>query len=145
MIRKVFQDIVGEDTIALLLTASGLSGEKARKFALRHKELRLSPDQITAANYRVAILTWNVVLERFPGIEDAPGTVKTSMLSVSMNRGAYNSKLLPLRPLIKTKRWDALANAIAAMPAPAGFAGITKRRNAEAALIRQSVFESDPD
>lgn len=145
MIRKVFQDIVGEDTIALLLKASGLHDESARDFALRHRNLRLSSDQINTANHRVAMIMWDAVVDRFPGIESAPGTVKTSVLSIAMNRGVYNHGLLPLRPLIKTQRWGELANAIASMPVPEGMGGIGKRRRAEAALIRQSVFESDPD
>lgn len=145
VITSVFEDLVHQDTLKMLLHASGLSGERAHAFAVKHRGFKLSQQQVRTANVRVAKVMWEASCNRFPGLSEAPGTVKTAVLSVMMNRGPNNQGLEHLGTLIAHKHWVGVAHALETMPVPKGMAGIGKRRRAEAQLIRQTSFELDPD
>lgn len=144
-IRTIFTGVVGPDTVALLLRAADVRGVQSLAFVRRYHNLRLTPEQLDEANRRMFAIMWDAVVERFPGIESAPVTVQTSVLSVAAHRGVFNKRIQHLKPLIASRKWNAVAQAIAAMPAPDGMSGVAKRRKREAQLITQKEFAYDPD
>lgn len=144
-IRKIFSNVVGRDTLNLLLRAANIHGSQAEAFTRKNHKLRLTKAQISAANKNMLVLMWKTLVIKFPGIDSAPATVKTAVFSVALHRGMYNQHIQCLKTPIAHRDWARVASMIAAMPAPEGMAGVAKRRALEAKLIRQRTFAYDPD
>jgi hypothetical protein len=139
-VKKIFSGVVEGNTYRTLLEATKVRGGKAESWSSRH-QVRLTEHQVHVTKNRMLRIMWLYVESQFPGIDSAPGEIKTAVLSCAMNRGPYNKAILRLRPLVANKRYRELANVIQNMSNDHAERGLKLRRTREAELVR--LVDSD--
>lgn len=113
------------------------------------KSIDITRDEATALLPIVAAPYWTHIARRFPPLADPtmPGLVQTACLSLAYNRGAGNRALgplaLPLDRGLTTGDWSELARAIDRMQNDHPLRGITRRRDAEAALVQKANADAE--
>lgn len=145
LFRAAYGRILTRDELAACARARGLRGATAGARLQNDKELRsidITRGEATALMPVVAAPYWLRITRRFPLLPrpDTPAVVQTAFLSLAYNRGPANSALSTLHaPLAvghDTGDWRPLANAVDAMQNHHPLRGITRRRDAEAGIIR---------
>ena len=141
LVYELYIDVLSVETIEMLLEYQGLTGEAARSVMYfdKVKQVRISEEQATSVFPFVAGPYWEDIVSRFPGLKEAPGAVQTAFLSLSINRGPYNSDLHLLSGPLEQKDWSAIANRIDGMQNNHSLRGVTKRRDAEAELVEEAA------
>jgi GH24 family phage-related lysozyme (muramidase) len=143
-LRRYYGEILGEREIRALLGAVGLKGGEARLMLAaspKIKAISVSREQAARVFPPLAAHYWKAIVRRFPDLAapTTPPAVQTAALSLSYNRGAGNKQLAPLAGLLREQNWRAVADEIATMQQAHVQAGIRRRRQEEAELIRSAL------
>lgn len=134
-IRSVFDGIVDEHTIKILVSAASVRGAKSEAWIRKH-QVRLTQQQVDVSRDRVVNTMWKLITRRIPELIDAPGEVKTAVLSCAMNRGPNNPAMGRFASLIRSRKYRELANVFVSMRNDHSMPGLQARRMHEAELIR---------
>ena len=134
-IKRLFENLVEDSILQIMLEGSRVRGSESVRW-IRRNSVKLSKTQVSLSRDRMLSLMWKETVRRFPSIKEAPGEVKTAILSLALNRGPNNPALKTLRSNIENENWSALATQVAAMQQDHEFVGISDRRKQEASLIR---------
>lgn len=137
-IKSVFEGIVDERTVDVLVSAASVRGAKSKAWIRKHP-VRLTRQQVDISRDRVVNTMWKLVTQKMPELADAPGEVKTAVLSCAMNRGPNNPVLSRMAPLVRSRKYRELANVFSAMRNDHSLPGLQARRMHEAELIRLAV------
>jgi peptidoglycan hydrolase-like protein with peptidoglycan-binding domain len=122
-------------------SAVGVTGDAARA-ALQAsptlQSIRLGREQAEALMPPSARPYWRDIGKRFTSLRQPTtlGSVQTALLSLAYNRGAFNTDLGPLEPLLAGKQWVEVAERIGAMQQQDPNSGLARRRREEAFIIR---------
>lgn len=144
LFRAAYGRVLTRDELAACARARGLRGAAAGSRLENDAELRaidITRAQATSLMPVVAAPYWQQIARRFPVIcaPGAPSVVQTALLSLAYNRGPHNSALgtltSPLSEGARSGDWRPLAAAIDQMQNDHPLRGITRRRDAEAALV----------
>lgn len=133
--RKIFTNVVDSATLEKMLSASSVRGVASKAWIRDNNTVRLSNEQVLASRDRMLGLMWRETERKFPGISDAPGEVKTAVLSVILNRGPYNKTLAKLGQPIRIRDYIEVSRLIASMSDDHEMPGLKRRRSIEADMI----------
>lgn len=143
LVRSNYRRLTSEGQFAAVDRVFGVRGHEAAR-ALETNEvlqsIRIPGDQAEIILPFVARNYWKNVCERF-GVdrERTPPSIQTALLSLAFNRGAGNRKLRVLAEPLNSERWANVAVQVGQMQQNHALAGIRRRRQAEANLIRAEL------
>jgi GH24 family phage-related lysozyme (muramidase) len=89
-IALFFKNVVSDSVLKLLQSASGVRGEAAKQWVMRH-DIRITRKQADKSFYLTCRLMWNDVLRRNGhGLDTLDSDVKGILLSVAYNYGSHS-------------------------------------------------------
>lgn len=138
------EDVIAAFKLALA-TSYGLRAAAARAHFQTLKSrgfVGLLPITRKQAREGFAFLAWRFwhrLIQRFPGLADAPPQVQEAVLSVGYNRGTGNRGLQPLKVPISLRDWHGVADQIGHMQQDHELTHIRARRQFEADWIRRHI------
>jgi hypothetical protein len=148
--RRDWGGVIPDADVAVLESVCRLKADEARAVAGR-RDLRRVEVSIDAARevFYTASLPYHArkTLEAYPGIRALPPDAQTALLSLVFNRGTRKSgsrrrEMKALEALVLARDLDAIADQILGMKrlwADTGLTGLLRRREREAALVRQAA------
>lgn len=144
LVERVCGTSLDADAMACLHKVLGLKGDAAREALDAEPALgNIRILRNTAARFLpiVAKPYWDHLCRRFDALASpsVPASVQTALLSLGYNRGPGNRGLEPLAEPLSRGDWLGVADVIGAMQQDHQLEGIRRRRQAEAALIRDAV------
>lgn len=133
-VHKILSRVLLPAKVEIAMTASGLRGQAAQRWVDKHNDFvltRCEQRKISAVQYAIYLKDIELAV---PSFIDAPVEVRTVVLSFAMHTGNIN----PIKDLIASRDWDALASKIETFhdswPGPESTA-FQRRRRIEADLI----------
>ena len=133
-VEKILSRVLPQHQVNIALTADGLRGSAARRWVDKHRGFMISRcEQRKIATIQYAIYLKDIEVA-IPSFVDAPAEVRTVVLSFAMHTG----NITPIKDLVASKSWDALADKIESYhdnwdgPEATAF---QKRRKIEAEII----------
>jgi GH24 family phage-related lysozyme (muramidase) len=145
-LKDAYEELLSAGQMAACLDAQDVRGRAAEERIQSSAALRsitLAREEAEALFPRVAAPYWKDVTECFPELLDerVPPAVQTVFLSLAYNRGPRNDALEALRAPLGEGDWRALADRIGAMQDHHRLEGVTRRRDREAAFLRERAGE----
>ncbi len=148
-IRDRYAFILTPDELEAVMNAVGLRGEEAKQALAASpilRRIRLKQFDVARLVPEVAAPIWGRLVKRFPVLlkSEAPRAVQTALLSLAFNIGTGGRFWQHLEKPISERDWRGVADGIEAMAAQgpqSRFAGLAKRRQMEADLIRSALGE----
>lgn len=136
----------GVDAAAMtrIKTGYGLSGESAKAWVSKNKDILVSSQILKKAGLSIYGKFWSEVIKRFPGVDTAPKSVKTAVLSCCYNRGTWNKGMAPWVQMISAKNWKGVADSLWSMQQDHPLNGIRTRRREEASMIYKELGVGAP-
>ena len=142
LVDRVYGGLLTEpqrESVRRVLGVKGAEAELAIEADGDLRSIELTSEQAEGVLPFAASGYWKGVRHRFTGSESALPAVQTALLSLAYNRGVGNADLEQLAKPVSRGQWKSVADLVGAMQQDHRLRGISRRRRAEANLIRAEL------
>lgn len=153
-IQKDWEDYLSPKDLKRLLACAGKTGKDAEKALAGVKDIVVPWDDALAVFQNTTIATfWRKTKATFPGVEKLHPNARGALLSLVFNRGTSlkgerRKEMAAIKDLIAEKDYTEISRQLEAMKrvwvGTTIEAGMSRRRDAEAALVRTALPSTSP-
>ena len=149
-LREIFQSYVSDSELALILGASGKTGQAGREYTKKLKGIIITWQEATEIFEKFTLPKFTSLAEKvFPGVNDLCENAQAAILSLVFNRGSSLSggrriEMLNIKNLIPKKDYKGIAKEFRKMKRlwknnPNSDSDLTDRRESEAKLVESCI------